>query len=62
MTVAPGPVVEDFNVIEDIGPGQRAGFVDPFSVTLFFSELKNDSATTLTLLCQDRVIGIGELR
>jgi len=36
MTMAPGPVVEDYNVIEDIGPSQRAGFVDPFSDTLFF--------------------------
>lgn len=45
MSVAPDPVVEDFNVIEDIGPGQIPGFVDPFSDVFFFSELKNDSAT-----------------
>lgn len=32
----PGPVVEHFNVIEDIRPGQSAGFVDPFSDALFF--------------------------
>lgn len=48
MTVAPGPVVEHFNVIEDIGPGQIPGFIDAFSDPLFFSELKNDSATALS--------------
>ena len=36
MTVAPGPVVEHFNVIEDIGPGQIPGFIDAFSDPLFF--------------------------
>jgi hypothetical protein len=46
--VAPGPVVEHFNVIEDIGPGQIPGFIDAFSDPLFFSELKNDSATALS--------------
>ncbi len=36
MTVAPGPVVEHFNVIEDIRPGQISSFIDAFSDTLFF--------------------------
>lgn len=36
VTVASGPVVEDFNVIEDIGPGQSLGFIDTFSDALFF--------------------------
>jgi len=36
MTMAPGPVVEDYNVIEDIAPSQRAGVGDPFSDTLLF--------------------------
>ncbi len=36
MTVAPGPVIEDFNVIEDIGPGQIPGFIDTFSDSFFF--------------------------
>ena len=34
--MAPGPVVEHFNVIEDIGPGQIPGFIDAFSDALFF--------------------------
>ena len=34
--MAPGPVVEHFNVIEDIGPGQIPGFIDAFSDPLFF--------------------------
>ncbi|BDD49209.1 hypothetical protein PDTA9734_06960 [Phytobacter diazotrophicus] len=46
--MTPGPVVEDFNVIEDIGPGQIPGFIDTFSDPFFFSELKNDSATALS--------------
>lgn len=36
VTVAPGPVVEDFNVIEDIGPGHVPGFIDTFSDPFFF--------------------------
>lgn len=36
MTVAPGPVVEHFDVIEDIRPGQIPGFIDTFSDPLFF--------------------------
>jgi hypothetical protein len=48
MTVAPGPVVEHFNVIEDIRPGQIPGFIDAFSDPFFLSELKNDSATALS--------------
>lgn len=36
MAVAPGPVVEHFNVIEDIRTGLIPGFVDPFSDALFF--------------------------
>lgn len=34
--MTPGPVVEDFNVIEDIGPGQIPGFIDTFSDPFFF--------------------------
>ncbi len=59
--LTPGPVVEHFNVIEDIRPGQIHGFIYAFSDPFFFSELKNDSATALTLLCQERAIGIGEI-
>jgi hypothetical protein len=36
MTVAPGPVIEDFNVIEYIGPGQIPGFIDAFTDPFFF--------------------------
>jgi len=36
MTVAPGPVVEHFNVIEDIRPGQIPGFIYAFSDPFFF--------------------------
>ncbi|KEL82479.1 putative transcription initiation factor TFIID subunit 8 [Citrobacter freundii] len=36
MTVAPGPVVEHFNVIEDIRPGQIPGFVYSLPDTFFF--------------------------
>ena len=36
MTVAPGPVVEHFNVIEDIRPGQSPGFIYAFSDPFFF--------------------------
>lgn len=32
----PGPVVEHFDVIEDIRPGQIPGFIDTFSDPLFF--------------------------
>ena len=46
--MTPGPVVEHFCVIDDISPGQIPGFIDALSDTLLFSELKNDSATTLS--------------
>lgn len=36
MTVAPGPVVEHFNVIEDIRPGQIPSFVYSLPDTFFF--------------------------
>ena len=36
MTVALGRVIEDFNVIEDISPGQIPGFIDAFSNPFFF--------------------------
>lgn len=38
MTVAPGPVVEQLNVIEDIRPGQIPGFIYAFSDTFFFQQ------------------------
>ena len=38
MTVAPGPVIEDFNVIEDIRPGQIPGFIYAFSDPFFFQQ------------------------
>jgi hypothetical protein len=47
VAVAPGPVIEDFNVIED-PPGPDPGFIYAFSDPFFFSELKNDSATALS--------------
>ena len=34
--LTPGPVVEHFNVIEDIGPGQIPGFIDTLSDAFFF--------------------------
>lgn len=36
MTVAPGLVIEDFNVIEDIGPGQIPGFIYSLPDAFFF--------------------------
>lgn len=36
MAVASDPVIEYFNVIENIGTGHIAGFVAPFSDALFF--------------------------
>ena len=34
--MAPGPIVEHFNVIEDIRPGQIPGFIYAFSDPFFF--------------------------
>lgn len=36
MGVAPSPIAEDFDVVEDIGPGQISGFVDPFADAFVF--------------------------
>ena len=36
MTVASGPVVEHFNVIEDIRPGHIPGYIDVFPDPFFF--------------------------
>lgn len=36
MTVAPGTVVEHFNIIEDIRPGHVPGFIYSLSDTFFF--------------------------
>lgn len=44
--MAPGPVIEDFKVVEGIGP--VPGFIDTFSDSLFSSELKKDLASALS--------------
>jgi len=36
VTVAPSPVIENFNVIEYIGPGQIPGLIDAYSDPFFF--------------------------
>lgn len=36
MTVAPGSIVKDFDVIEDVGPGQIPGFVDALTDAFLF--------------------------
>lgn len=54
--MTPGPVVEHFNVIEDIRPGQIPGFVYSLPDAFFFSELKNDSATALSQQLPRRLI------
>jgi hypothetical protein len=36
MTIAPGTIVKDFNVIEDVGTRQVACFIDAFADTLLF--------------------------
>ena len=56
MTVPPGPDIEHFNVIEDIGPGHIPGFIDAFSDRSFFSKLKNDSTTALSQQLPRRLI------
>jgi hypothetical protein len=33
MTVVPGSVVEDLDIIENVGAGEVSGFVDAFSNT-----------------------------
>lgn len=58
ITVAPGPVVGHFKVIEDIGPGQLPDFLTRSSG----SELKNEPATALPLLCQGQPVGIDKVR
>lgn len=40
MAMAPGSIVKDFDVIEDICPGQIAGFVDAFADTFLFQTAK----------------------
>jgi len=38
MTVETGPIIEDFNVIEDIRPGQIPDFIYAFSDPFFFQQ------------------------
>jgi len=40
MTVAPGPIVKDFNVIKDVVPRQISGFVDTLANTLLLQAAK----------------------
>ncbi|ESN04440.1 hypothetical protein L378_01709 [Klebsiella pneumoniae MGH 32] len=56
MTVMSAPVVEHFNVIEDICPGQTWVLYIRFLMRFFFSELKNDSATALSQQLPRRLI------
>jgi hypothetical protein len=48
MAVASSSIVKDFDVIKNISTGQIPSFVNTLSDTLFFKELKNDSATALS--------------
>lgn len=54
MTVTPDQVVEHYNVIEDIGPGQIPGFVYSIPDAFFFSKVKNDLTTALSQQLQCR--------
>ncbi len=47
VAVAFSPVIEHFNVIEDIGAGQIAGFVDPFTDALLFLQVEERFGTAL---------------
>lgn len=40
MAVAPGSIVKDFDVVEDISSGQISGFVDTFADAFFFQTAK----------------------
>jgi len=51
MAVPANPIVEDFDIVEDIGPGQITGRVDPLLTRSFFRLEKKDSATALAFLC-----------
>ena len=46
--MASGSIVEDLDVIEDVGARERARFVEAFSHAFFFRLLKKDSATALS--------------
>jgi hypothetical protein len=48
MAVTSSSILKDFDVIKNISTGQFSRFVNPLSYTLFFKELKNDSATALS--------------
>ena len=45
IAMAAGSIVERLDIIEDVGSGEIAPFVDAFSDALFFRLLENDSAT-----------------
>lgn len=60
--MVPGAVIEDFNVIEDTARARFRILYILFLMRSFFSELKNDSATVLTLLCQEWTICMCEIR
>ncbi len=66
MTVAPGPVVEHFNVIEDIRPGQIPGFIYAFSDPFFFQRTEERfghriiPAAAIPAHAQHQVIGPAE--
>jgi hypothetical protein len=40
MTMAPGTIVKDFNVIEDVGARQITSVVDAFADAFFFQAAK----------------------
>jgi len=42
MAVAPGAVIEDFNVSGDLGPGQIPGFIYSLSEKRFLADWTSD--------------------
>lgn len=40
MAVVPGSIVKDFDVVEDIRPGQISGFLDAFADAFLFQAAK----------------------
>ena len=66
MAVAPGSIVKDFNVIEDIGPSQIPGFIDALADPLLFQtaeERFSDSiipAVATSAHTRFKIVGLAE--
>lgn len=62
MAMAPGAIVKDFDVIEDVGTSQITGFVDALADTLFFQAAEEGLGHSVDAPMSSKLCEVGQIR